>query len=260
MAHSLVERQAQIAERVRRNGFQTVNELAALFDVTTQTIRRDIAELNEKGVIRRRHGGVELPSGSVNIGFEERRILNFAAKDRIARQVAARIPDGASLAIGIGTTPFMVLRHLAAHRGLKLVTNNLQAASAACTLAEVEVQIAGGPVRPAEQYVAGPDVVPFFQRFKVDFGIYGVGGVDAGVHLLDFHSDEVAFRETIRENCRQAFLVLDAGKFGRPAFVRAGAIDDADAVFCDAELPAEARGALRRSGRDYVRCDEELAA
>ena len=249
------DRQVQIAERVRQNGFLTVSALADQFGVTTQTIRRDIAELSDKGVIKRRHGGVELPIADSNLAFEDRETLNFAAKDLIASTVAGRIPDGASLAIGIGTTPAMVVRHLQDHRGLKIVTNNIAAAMAACALTQVEVHIPGGSIRTSAQDVLGAEVVGFFERFKVDIGVYGVGGVDAGTQLLDFHSDEVEIRETIRRNCRSAFLVLDATKFGRAAFVRGGDLSDADLVFSDANPPAEAVRALAARGREFVLCD-----
>ena len=63
------ERQAEIAERVRQSGFQSVTDLAQHFGVTTQTIRRDINELSEAGALRRRHGGVELPIPTDNIGL-----------------------------------------------------------------------------------------------------------------------------------------------------------------------------------------------
>jgi DeoR family glycerol-3-phosphate regulon repressor len=255
--HVTTERQAEIAERVRQRGFQSVTDLAQHFGVTTQTIRRDINELSEADVLRRRHGGVELPVPTENIGFEERQILNLEAKQHIARVVESHIPQGASVAISIGTTPALTVRHLASRRGLTIVTNNLMAALNACSLPSVEVHVPGGAVRPGARDILGPEIETFFERFKVDIGLYGVGGVDTSGELLDFSREEVQVRETIRRNCRRSFLVLDATKFGRAAHVRGGWIDEADIVFCDREPPADIRASIARAGHEFVLCEEE---
>lgn len=256
----VTERQAQIAERVRQHGFQTVAELAAYFAVTTQTIRRDIGDLSDLGVVKRRHGGVELPSPETNLNYGERRILNGAAKEQLARTVARHVPTGASIAVSIGTTPEIAVRHLVRHRGLRLYTNNLMAALSACDAPGAEVHMPGGAIRLAARDVIGPEVEAFFARFKVDIGLYGVGGVDADGELLDFHEDEIRVREAIRRNCRASYLVLDSTKFGRAAHVRGGHITDADIIFCDAPPPAAIAAALETAGRTLVLCrDEEVA-
>lgn len=257
MRHATTERQAEIAEKVRQSGFQSVADLAQHFGVTTQTIRRDINELSDVGVLRRRHGGVELPVPTENIGFEERQTLNFVAKEQIARVVETYIPDGASIAISIGTTPALTVRHLANRRGLTIVTNNLAAAINACTLPDVKVHVPGGAVRPGSRDVVGPSVNAFFEGFKVDIGLYGVGGVDESGEMLDFSHEEVQVRETIRCNCRRSFLVLDATKFGRAAHVRGGWISESDLVFCDRDPPAGTREAIERAGHRFVLCAED---
>ena len=253
-------RQGEIADRVRQGGFQSVADLARHFGVTTQTIRRDINELSEAGILRRRHGGADLPAAVDNMGFEERETLNFAAKEQIARVVEAHIPDGASIAISIGTTPALTVRHLARRQGLTIVTNNLVAAVNACALPAVQVHVPGGVVRPNSRDILGADAEAFFARFKVDIGLFGVGGVDANGELLDFSSGEVAVRETIRRNCRRSFLVLDATKFGRVAHVRGGWIGEADMVFCDRDAPPLIRAMIEKAGRRFIRCDGEVAS
>jgi DeoR family glycerol-3-phosphate regulon repressor len=251
------ERQAEITERVRQSGFQSVTDLAQHFGVTTQTIRRDINELSETGALRRRHGGVELPVPTDNIGFEERQTLNFAAKQQIARVVKSYIPDGASIAISIGTTPALTVHQLTDLRGLTIVTNNLMAALNACSLPAVEVHVPAGAVRPEARDILGPEVEAFFEGFKVDIGLYGVGGVDEHGELLDFNRDEVQVREIIRRNCRRSFLVLDSSKFGRAAHVRGGWISDADIVFCDRAPPPEICEAIETAGNQVVVCSGE---
>lgn len=257
---AISDRQALIAERVRQRGFQTIAELAAHFEVTGQTIRRDVHELSERGILKRRHGGVELPEPTANLSFADRQILNLTAKEQIAQAALKQIPNGASLAVSIGTTPEIVVRHLTRHRDMKVFTNNIMAALSACTLPDAEVHIPGGMIRPGARDLVGPAVEAFFARYKVDIGIYGVGGVDTDGGLLDFHEDEVRVREAIRLNCRKSFLLLDATKFGRAAHVRGGHIADADVVFSDYRPPHPVAESLAKAGRNFVLCGAEEAA
>lgn len=252
----LSERQAEIAELVRRSGFETIGHLADHFSVTTQTIRRDVNDLCDRDILRRKHGGVEPRISQVNLEFDARQSLNVEAKRAIAREVAGRIHDNASVAISIGTTPQMVATYLSGHRALRIFTNNLNVAQIASNNPSFEVFVAGGQVRNTDHDVVGTAAAEFFSSYKVDFGIYGVGGVDAEGSLLDFHADEVAARESIRANSREQFLVLDASKFSRAAHVRGGHVSDASAVFCDASPPVEILKALKGSAAEFVLCED----
>lgn len=226
-------RQAEIAEIVQKSGFLSVEELAARFSVTTQTIRRDVNRLCEVGILRRTHGGVEPPPVPDNIEYRTRQILNAQAKRRIAAGVAAEVPFGASLAFSIGTTPEVVMQALLKHEGLRIFTNNLNVAMAASSNTAFDVTIVGGRIRSGDRDILGPATQAFFAGYKFDIGIFGVAGVDEDGTLLDFHEEEVLSRQAIRENCRRSFLVLDHTKFGRPAHVRGGHITDVTHVFCD---------------------------
>ncbi len=249
---SLTGRQHTIADIVAREGFTTVDSLAAAFSVTTQTIRRDLRSLCDRGILRRRHGGVDLPSGNENLPYPMRQILALREKQRIARAVADYVPDGASLAFSIGTTPEIVATALSGHKNLRVFTNNINVAAAACRNASFEVTTAGGRLRNQDMDVIGPSADAFFASYKVDFGVFGVGGVDADGSLLDFTEDEVKVRETIRQNCRQSLLVLDHTKFGRPAHVRGGYIHEMSVVFCDQDPPEAIRKSLSDAGVKFV--------
>ncbi|PWC26989.1 DeoR/GlpR family DNA-binding transcription regulator [Teichococcus aestuarii] len=247
-------RQAMIAEMLKTRDFLRVDELAQHFEVTTQTIRRDINGLCEQGVARRRHGGITCPGHCGNMSFRDREVLNRAAKRQIGAAVAREVPDGACISLGIGTTPQIVAECLGRHRGLKIVTNNLPLALAAAQNPEFEVAIAGGTVRTGDLDVCGPAGEELFSAYLVDIAIFGVGGVDADGSLLDYSREEVRIREVMMRHSRRSFLVLDASKFSRAAHVRGGRIEDVSAVFCDAALPPAIRERLAQSGTAVVPC------
>lgn len=104
----LSECQAQIAEMVRQQDVLRVEDLAIQFQVTTQTIRRDLNRLCQQGIVRRVHGGVQRMNTPGNVAYSWRQTLNSEAKQAIAREVASHVPNGVSLAFSIGTTPKIV--------------------------------------------------------------------------------------------------------------------------------------------------------
>ena len=251
IAHGVVpteERLRAILGRVRDHGFQSIDGLATLFEVTTQTIRRDVNALCDRGLCRRRHGGVDvLPEGE-NVAYSARRILNTEAKQRIACQVANVIPEGSSLFFGIGTTPEQCARALLDRQGLRVMTNNLNVAQILSRNPSCELTIAGGRVRNLDSDMIAGESHGFFARFSVDIGIYGVGGVAEDGSLLDFNHDEVLMRSELSRHCRQRFLVLDHSKFGRGATVRGGHITEASCVFTDQPVPNPIAAMLGEAG------------
>ena len=253
----LTARQAEISDLLRQEEFITVDSLADRFNVTTQTVRRDINVLCDYGQARRRHGGVEPLSTDGNLAYGTRQVLNRVAKRSIAKEVASQIPNGSSISLGIGTTPEMVVRSLMKHQNLKIYTNNLIIAQTASTNPSFEVYCSGGRIRSGDFDMVGSPVESFFNSYKTDFGIFGVAGVDNDGVLLDFSDEEVQIRRVILDNCRESLLVLDHEKFGRIAHVRGGHIEDVTKVFCDQPPPNEIIQIIDDSESQLIICDKE---
>ncbi len=231
-------RQAQILEMVRELGSASIEHLAAHFTVTQQTIRRIVNPLCEQGLLRRIHGGVGLPVSFQNLAYQSRQKLNLEAKQQIARAVANLIPDGASVMIGLGTTPECVALALSGRANMRVITNSLNTAVAMAGNPDIEITMAGGTLRPHDRDIIGDPAAHFFSGFKADFGVFGVGGIDEDGSLLDFQVGEVQARQAIAANCRTAVLVADATKFGRNATVRGGHFGDCHHIFLDQPPPA----------------------
>jgi DeoR family glycerol-3-phosphate regulon repressor len=253
------DRARAIVELVRTDGFQAIDTLALQFGVTPQTIRRDVNLLCDRGLLRRRHGGVELPPEGENLAYPARQVLNIDAKRRIAQLVAREVPEGASLFFGIGTTPEQCALALADHSGLRVMTNNLNAALALSRNPSCEITVSGGRLRNLDRDVVAGDAHGFFSRFAVDIGIYGVGGVAEDGTLLDFSTDEVTMRSELAQHCRQRFLVLDHSKFGRGATVRGGHVAGASVVFTDRPVPAAIARQLHDAGVRLVFWSDDVS-
>lgn len=160
---------------------------------------------------------------------------------------------------GIGTTPEQCALALADHSGLRVMTNNLNAALALSRSSSCEITVAGGRLRNLDRDVVAGDAHGFFSRFAVDIGIYGVGGVAEDGTLLDFSPDEVTMRSELARHCRQRFLVLDHTKFGRGAAVRGGHIAEASVVFTDRPVPAAIADQLRAASVRLVFWSDDIA-
>ena len=232
-------RRAQIVGLVRSLGFVRIGSLAQQFEVTPQTIRRDIKALCEQAVLQRHHGGAALTSSVENIAYLERQVLLLEEKRRIAQMVAKHIPNYASLFINIGTTTEEIAKQLMRHVGLRVITNNLNVAAMLSGKSDFQVTVAGGVVRARDRGIVGEATIDLIRQFRVDYGVIGVSGIDLDGTLLDFDYQEVRVAQAIIANSRQVVLAADHSKFGRNAMVRLGSLDDVDALFTDAPPPAE---------------------
>ena len=245
-------RQSGILEIARQDGRVVVEDLAQRFDVTLQTIRRDLTELAEAGHLDRVHGGAVPRMGVANIGYEARRKMNDAAKTAIARACAAMIPDNASMILNLGTTTEAVARELVHHRNITVVTNNMNVANALVANPSCEIMVAGGALRRSDGGLVGELTTQFIEQFKVDFAIIGTSALDRDGDLLDFDLAEVRVSRAILQQARQAFLVADHSKLGRSAPARIASLSELDTMFTDQALPDSLMAACESWGTQVV--------
>jgi len=228
-------RQQEILALARAQGRVNVDDLAARFDVSPQTIRKDLNELCDRRLLSRVHGGALVASGVENIAYEARRFIAQAEKRAIGAAAARLIPNSASLFINIGTTTEEVARGLNAHEDLLIITNNLNVATLLYRHPRMDVIIAGGPVRRADGAVVGAAAVELVRQFKVDYAVIGASAIDQDGALLDFDVREVRVSRAIIENARRVVLVADRSKLERSAPVRIGHLSEID-IFVTDEL------------------------
>ena len=246
-------RQSLLLDEVRSRGSLSVEALAEKFGVTLQTVRRDVQRLAEAGLVARFHGGVRVPSSTVeNIAYRQRAALHAAEKARIARAVAARVPEGCSLILNIGTTTEAIARELMGRRGLRVITNNLNVAAILSHHPDCELIVAGGVVRPRDRGIVGEAAVDFIRQFKVDIGLIGISGLESDGTLRDYDYREVTVARAIVERSREVWLAADHSKFNRPAMVEVGRLDVVDRVYTDRDPPPPFDRLLTEAGVTYV--------
>ena len=229
----LSPRHSEIVELAKDQGRVLVDDLATRFNVTPQTIRKDLNDLCEQRLLTRIHGGALYPSGIENVEYEARRKIASEEKDAIGKAAAQLIPDNASLFINIGTTTEAVSNALLDHSGLMVITNNINVANKMRVYPSIEVVIAGGIVRGSDGGIVGEAAVDFIRQFKVDYAVIGASAIDHDGALLDFDFREVKVAQAIIANARHVVLVADATKFERTAPVRIGHISQVGTFITD---------------------------
>ncbi|MFD2263846.1 DeoR/GlpR family DNA-binding transcription regulator [Lacibacterium aquatile] len=249
-------RQSEILALARSLGRVTVEDLASRFDVTPQTIRKDLNDLCDQKLLSRVHGGAILTSGIENLGYQARRMIASDEKRAIGAAAAELISDKTSLLINIGTTTEEVARALIDHQELLVITNNLNVAMTLYPYPKIDVIVAGGPVRKSDGAVIGAAAIDLIRQFKVDTAVIGASAIDEDGALLDFDYREVRVAQAIIENARRVILVADRTKLDRTAPVRIGHLSQVQ-VFVTDQLTSPKLRAL--CGTHGVRLIETLS-
>jgi DeoR family transcriptional regulator, glycerol-3-phosphate regulon repressor len=232
-------RQLLLLRAVETRGSITLEQLATELNVTLQTVRRDAQRLADEGLVTRFHGGVRAPGSTTeNIAHQQRESLHAEEKRRIAHAIAMAVPNDCSLILNIGTTTEAVARALLNHKGLRVITNNLNVASILSANTNSEVIIVAGVVRARDRGIVGEAAVDFIRQFKVDIAIVGISGIEEDGSLRDYDYREVKVSQVIFQQAREVWLAADASKFNRPAMAQVGHLSQIDRLFTD-RIPAE---------------------
>ncbi|GJL80779.1 MAG: DeoR family transcriptional regulator [marine bacterium B5-7] len=237
MPEILTSRQRAIIDIARVEGNVDVDALAARFDVSPQTIRRDLNILCDHEQLKRVHGGAVLGNTQVNLGYRARRHIATEAKRRIGALTASLIDDGSSLFINIGTTNEQVARYIGKKHALMVITNNVQVVTRLMGAAGVELIVAGGVVRHEDGGIVGGRATEFLSQFRVDYAIIGASAIDEDGTLLDYDYREVQVARAIIDHARSVILVSDSSKFERSAPIRIENISSVDHFVTDTKPP-----------------------
>lgn len=248
-------RQEKILETLHTSGYVEVDMLAATFEVATQTIRRDLSELCNRGLASRVHGGARRAISTSMATYEERRLAGKASKSGIADAASKLIPNGSSVAINIGTTTEQVAEALQLHKDLTVITNNINVVHILRNARLKSLSIIGGEVRMSDGAIVGAEAVDAIANYKVDYAIIGASSLDHDGSVLDFDQREVAVARAIIANARTKILVCGSSKFEVSAPHRICDISQLDIIVTDAAPPSSFREIAEKSNTKIITTD-----
>ncbi len=226
-------RHDKLLKLVNDNGYVSVEELSEIFEVSTQTIRRDIKKLSEEKLLVRHHGGAGRSSSVVNLDYDVRQVSETEEKEAIAAAVADYISDNCTVFLTIGTTTEIIAKHLLKKKGLRVITNSLKVASILYAKPDFDVMVTGGMAQSHNGGIVGPATMEFVKRFRVDYLITSIGSIDDDGTLLDYDFSEVSVVQSVMKTARNVLIAADSTKFSTTAAVELCTIEDISMLFTD---------------------------
>jgi DeoR family fructose operon transcriptional repressor len=249
------ERQEAIAALVISKGRASVAELAQAYDVTTETVRRDLASLDRAGVVRRVHGGA-VPARALHLvepGVGERESTRADYKDAIAAAATEFFPlSGASVLLDAGTTTARIAALMPTDRELIVVTNSVPIAARLAAFQTVSLQVLGGRVRGITQAAVGEQALRVLDTLRVDIAFIGTNAISARHGLSTPDSEEAAVKRAMVGCANYVVVAADSTKVGREEFVSFAPISSVDTLITDTEISDADRDALTDEGVEVI--------
>jgi DeoR family transcriptional regulator, fructose operon transcriptional repressor len=249
------ERQQAIASLVMAKGRASVTELAQAYEVTTETVRRDLAILDKAGLLRRVHGGA-VPSRALHLvesGVGERETTRADYKDAIAAAAVDFFPlSGATVLLDAGTTTSRIAGQLPTDRELVVVTNSVPIAARVAGMPSVSLQLLGGRVRGLTQAAVGEQVLRTLDTMRVDIAFLGTNAISVRHGLSTPDSEEAAVKRAMVRAANYVVVVADSSKVGREDFVSFAPIGSVDTLITDSEITDAERAQITDQGVEVV--------
>lgn len=245
-------RHEYILERIRDNNKVSVSDLMTGLDVSDETVRRDLKDLESQGLLRRIHGGA---IGVAKIRDEpiRERAQKFAKeKVVIAQKAIGLISDHTSIFLDTGSTTEALAKQLGRFSDLKLYTNSLNVALAAREHFGVSVFVTPGELRKVELDLVGYDTVDFIRNYLFDTVFMGTAGVDGERGFMDFEEDESRIRQALMKSARNKVMLADASKFGKTANICTAKFQAIDRLVTDSKPAKDYKSVFDRSGMEVI--------
>lgn len=249
-------RHEQILTQLEKNNTVRIAELTERLGVTRQTIRRDLAELEKAGLIKKVHGGALLNKTNIEPTYNTRDNTSVTEKEMIAEQACQFVEDGDAIFLDIGTTTLMMAKKLTMKKNLTVITNSLLIAMELASFPEVKVIMSGGELRSGELSLSGPISTKSVANIYLDKAFIGVGGLSIDSGFTDYHLEESEFRRLMIEHAKKSIAIADYSKMGITAIYKSADIHEVDTLITDRKTPENIVQYLRNKGMEILIVDK----
>ncbi len=233
------EREDEILSLLGETEYATVEYLSRKLNISSSSIRRDLKNLEERGLVNRSYGGVKIANaGGKRIPFALRSHENSAQKKQIAKTAVSLLSEGSVVFLDGSSSAYFAAELLPSVSGVTVVTNNLDALS---LLSGYEVKVFGtGGTLSAENraVLVGGYTQDFVRNIQADTLLFSVQAITRDGRFYDCYPEEVAVRKIMMQNARRKILLCDSSKLGKTSTFYQGNVDDVDYIVCDGDLNA----------------------
>lgn len=227
------ERRNRIAQIIKSGKSVRVSELAKLFEVSESTIRRDLRELENLGILKRTHGGaIDSSITSFELSFDEKEEKFKKEKEYIGKIAASFVRDGDTIILDAGTTTKYIAQNIVA-KNVTIITNSVNIANDLSNNDNFEVIVTGGIIRTKTKALVGDIAQMVLRQFRVDKAFIGANGVSIKYGVTTPSLIEAMIKRTMIEISKERFLVVDSSKFDQVTFSFICSVEDLDYIITD---------------------------
>lgn len=245
-------RKGKIIKHLEENKVASILEMSKLLNVTRETIRKDIYELEEKGVLIKTRGGAILDKKNEETDYERRKSLQTEEKRKIAEMAYEYIEEGDSIYLDYGTTSYMLAEIINGNKKLTVVTNTIPIINLLVHNENIDLIILGGKVRKNEDSMYGTFALNNLKEIFVDIGFFGCGGIAVNSGVTNFFVGELEVSKAMLKQCTHKILLVDHTKFAQTALNLFGQISDFDTIISDKMKDTKIDKEIKKNKVDIV--------
>ncbi len=232
------ERHSVILNLLNEKGIVKVSEITEILNVTEMTVRRDLQDLENKGLLKRIHGGAQLNNLiKEELSHLEKKSINIEEKKEIAKKIASKIEDGDSVFLGPGTTIELVYEYINANY-LKIVTNSIHVFNKFINDSRYELILIGGSYRNRTGAFVGSIANDTLSRMNIKKAFIGVNGIYNNA-ISNSNEDEGMIQATVLNNSLEKYIVSDSSKLNKRDFYEFYKLEDVTAIITDTNISKE---------------------
>ena len=234
-----IERRREILARLTANGKVLVAELAKDFDVTEETIRRDLEKLDKEGLVSKTYGGaVSKHNAAIDLPYNVRESANVEQKQIIAKLIADLIEDGERIMVDSSSTALYVIKKIKEKKNLTIITNSVKILLELADKPDWTVLSTGGILKKNALSLTGSSAEKMIRSYHVDTAICSCKGLDTELGITDSNENDSLIKQAMFYSAERRILALDGEKLDKKSFVKVGDFSDLDLIVTDS-APAE---------------------
>ncbi len=230
------ERKLEIAKIINENGKIKTSELSKRFNVSEMTVLRDLASLEEEGVLKRVYGGALAFNDSSNeISSVFRSKINLKQKDSIASKALSLISEGSSIYLDSSTTSLSLAKLVGSKKNITLVTNGLDIINTAKGNGKIKIICPGGELNDVNMSFYGPSAEKFIEDINVNIAFISAAGISLKSGITEQNPQNIAIKKIMVKNSDISVLLIDSSKFGKITLNKVCLLQDIDTIITDKE-------------------------
>lgn len=242
------DRKNKILKSLNNKEVVKIQELSSALNVTRETVRKDLYELEQEGNVTMVYGGAILNHQKNETAYSKRMKDHQLEKRRIAQFAASLINDGDTIYLDYGTTTFMLSEELKKRKGITVVTNTLPIVNQLLHNVDINLIIPGGVIRNNEDSLFGSLAINNMNRLYVDIGFFGIAGISKEGGLTNFHMGENDVSRLMLLHSKKKIILADHSKFGNSALYKTADFNEADLIITDRQPDKEIEDTIINEG------------